>query len=334
MAGITRTLGLGPAQVEALLATAGRAPSLHNTQPWRFGVLPDAIELHADPERRLAASDPDGRELRLACGAALLNLRLALRGQRIRPLVTLFPDPERPDLLAVVRHGGTKPPTPQQQALLRAVPLRHTNRSPFSDVAVAAPERHALRRAALEEGAWLHVVDDRAQRARLRELAGAAHRTQMADPAFRAELQRWTAAAPDRRDGVPASAGGPLPEPQDSWVLRDYTGGTGRTRPPGADFEEEPLLAVLSAHQRGPHGDLQAGQAMQRVLLTATVHGLAVSFVSQLVEVDRAREELRRLINGTRTPQAVLRIGYGWPVPTTPRRRVADLLIREPTATH
>jgi hypothetical protein len=329
MTEIPGALGLGPAEMRSLLAAAGRAPSLHNSQPWLFRLTPLAIELHADPERRLPVVDPEGHEMRLACGAALFNLRLALLGHHIRPVVTLFPDRDRPNLLAVVRHGGHKLPTPEQQRLLRAVPLRRTNRRPFSDVGVASPEQHALRRAAVDEGAWLHVVENPQQRAELRELASRAHAVQMADPDFRAEVERWTAVTPGRPDGVPLSAGGPLPEPQDSWVLRDFTGGKGPRRVPGKDFEEEPLVAVLTPQLSGPAADLQAGQALERVLLTATANGLATSFLSQVVEVGQTREALRRMIHGIRPPVSLLRIGHGWPVGSTPRRPVEDLLMVE-----
>ncbi|MDT7709598.1 MAG: hypothetical protein QOG20_5205 [Pseudonocardiales bacterium] len=100
-------------------------------------------------------------------------------------------------------------------------------------------------------------------------------------------------------------------------------------RPGTADFEEQPVIAVLSAHLTGARGDIQVGQALERVLLTATVDGLAASFLSQIVEVPPTREELRRLVGGTRPPQAVLRIGHGYPVTATPRRPVTDLLAPE-----
>jgi hypothetical protein len=332
MVQVPGALGLTPAQVERLLMTAGRAPSLHNSQPWRFRVTPQTIEIHADPQRRVPVADPDGRELRMACGAALFNLRLALHECRIRPIVTLFPDRAQPGLLAVVRHGGAKEPTPEQSDLLRAVPAWRTNRHPFSDVPVNAPELQSLRRAALDEGAWLHVVQDPAQRASLRAIAATAHRLQTADPAFRAELRAWSHALPDRRDGVPARAGGSLPETQDRWVLRDYTGGTGQVRIPGKDFESEPVIAVLSSHLSGPMAEFQVGQALQRVLLTATVNGLSVSFLSHVVETARTREQVRHLIGGSRPPQAVLRLGHGWPVVATPRREVADLVAPDRTA--
>jgi nitroreductase len=326
---IPGALGLSPEQVTELLTAAGRAPSLHNSQPWRFRVAPHVIELYADPERRLPVVDPDGREQRVACGAALFNLRLALHGFGVRPLVGVLPDPERPDLVAEVRHGGEQATTPEERRLLAAIPQRRTNRHPFSDVVPSTPERHDLQRAAAEEGAWLHVVDDRAQRRELQRIAARAHGVQAADAQLREETARWTAVGPDRPDGVPASAGGPLPEPQDRWVLRDFTAGTGRVRAPGKDFEDEPLIAVLSTHLTGPHADVQAGQAIERVLLTATAAGLAVSLLSHVVEVPSTREELRDLVGGDRPPQAVLRIGRGWPVPLTPRRPPGDLVVTE-----
>jgi nitroreductase len=323
-------LGLSGERTRQVLVTAGRAPSVHNTQPWRFRPSAESIELHADPARHLGVSDPDRRELRISCGAALFTLRIALCGLGLRPVVALLPDPGRPDLLAVLRDGGRTPPHPDVRELLAAVPRRHTNRRPFSATAVAAPEQHALRRAALREGASLHVVADREDRAELGRLAADAHRRQMADADFRAELARWTGTDEERRDGVPVSAGGPLPEPQDTWVHRDYTAGRGRSRAPGADYEDEPLIAVLTSHTSGPAADLRAGEALQRILLTATASGLAVSFLSQLVEVAPVRERVRELIGSTRTPLAVLRIGHGWPVAATPRLAVEDLLLTGP----
>jgi nitroreductase len=323
-------LGLAAEQVSTLLTAAGQAPSLHNSQPWRFRLRPRSIELHADLDRQLPIADPGGRELRLACGAALFNLRLALQALGIRPTVTIFPDTSQPALLAAVRDGGHKPPTPHQLRLLQAIPTRRTNRRPFDDVPVEPAAQHALRQAALEEGSWLQLIEEPTQRRALQELAAQAHRDQLADPAFVAELARWTSSGPDRRDGVPASAGGPQPAPQDLWTLRDYTAGAGATRVPGKNFENEPVLAVLSPYLAGPTADIRTGQALQRVLLTATALGLSVSFLSQIVEVAATREQLRRLISGTRPPLAVLRIGRGYPVPATPRRDVADLVIPEP----
>ncbi|MEJ3653281.1 nitroreductase [Actinomycetes bacterium KLBMP 9759] len=320
---IPAALGLDAEQVADLLATAGRAPSLHNSQPWRFRVTSEVIELHADPGRRLPAADPAGREQRLACGAALFNLRLALHGKGIRPRVVELPDAARPDFLAAVGNGGRNSATPRQLDLLAAVPRRRTNRRPFTADAVSGPELHALRRAALEEGTTLDVVSDPESRRVLRRLLSEAHREQDADPAFRAEVALWTTSDPSRVDGVPTTAGGPAPITQDKWLLRDFGAATDAERPT-AMFEDEPTIVVLTATTPGPAGELRTGQALQRLLLTATVEGLSASFLSQVVEVERTREQLRLLLGSTRPPQAVLRLGRGWPITSTPRRPVAD----------
>lgn len=303
MSAVTPALGLSATDVNGALHAASLAPSVHNSQPWRFRILPDQIELHADLARRLPATDPEDRELRLSCGAVLLNLRLALQGYGVRPLVTLLPSGQR---AAVDRSGA---------------------------LAVPATHRAQLVRAAESERGWLYALSDPQERATLRNLVLRAHREQMADPAFVAELAAWTGRESVRRDGVPVIAGGPQPEPQDEWVLRDFTAGRGRTRVKGKDFEPNPLLVVLCSFHEGSLGELQAGQALQHMLLTATTLGLSASFLSQPIEVPPIRTKLRRALGTTLSPQAILRIGFGSPVPGTPRRPVTDLLMPEPSNT-
>jgi hypothetical protein len=117
------------------------------------------------------------------------------------------------------------------------------------------------------------------------------------------------------------------------WVKRDYTQGRGRTTTDsGLLYETAPAIVVLSAQTFGPSSDVSTGQALQRVLLTAAANGLAVSFMSQVVEVERTRERLRSLIRGTHRPQALLRAGHGWPVPATPRRPVLDTIMLDAAA--
>jgi hypothetical protein len=259
------------------------------------------------------------------CGTALFNLRLALHGYQIRPTVTFLPDRSRPDLLAVIRHGGTKEPTPEQTRLLLAIPAQRDDRRPFSAATVPRNEQHGLRRAALDEGAWLHVVHNRPERASLRTLVRRAERLQMADPDFRAELATWRARSAGLQDDLPAGAGGQEPTP----VAGEFTDDRGRSQAPDAAVEEEPLLALLTSHLAGTVAEVQVGQALQRVLLTATAAGLATSLQRQVVEVPQTREELRQLFGGARPPQAVLRIG--WPGAITPRD-AGDLMPEAATA--
>lgn len=318
--------GLPPDEVEDVIRRAGAAPSLHNAQPWRFRVLPDVIEVHSDPQRRLPIADPDDCELRLGCGAALFNLRVALEHAGVRPLVTLLPRLGGPYLLAAVRSGGRSSRGPEFSRLYEAIPNRRNNRRPFLPTPVPTGHRQDLIRAAQEEKGWLHVME-RGQLGALEGLVHRAHRVQMADRRFRDEMARWTGRAAGTVEGVPAQAAGPRPEPQDQWVLRDFSGGQASARVPGKDFEDDPLLVVLCSHHDSVMEDLQAGQALQRVLLTATSLGLVASLLSQVVEVAEVRDELRRLLGGTLYPHALVRVGYGSPARATPRREPRELLI-------
>ncbi|SER00688.1 Nitroreductase family protein [Lentzea xinjiangensis] len=325
MAEVVAALGLGPEQIESVLTAASLAPSVHNAQPWRFRVRHDRIELHADPDRRLAATDPEDRELRLSCGAALFNLRLALQSAGVRPLVSMLPGRDAPGALAVVRHGGRLKIDDEQRGLLAAVSRRHTNRRPFLEAAVDPRQRHALVRAAELERSWLHVVTTPVDRAQLKRFVRQAHEIQLADEGVQAELAAFTGHRPGATDGVPLTSAGVRPEMQDEWAFRDFHG---PERRPGKDYESDPLVVVLCSFYDGPLGELQAGQALQRVLLTATTRGLSASFLSQPVEVRRVREDLRRALGGMLVPQTVLRLGFSTPVPPTPRRPVSELLIR------
>lgn len=139
-------LKLGIAAWLEALGAAAAAPSVHNTQPWRFVVRPEVVELHLDPLRVLPVADPDGRQARLSCGAALLNLRVALRAAGVEPVFTMVPRRSDPTLLATVRPARSRVATAADQALRRAIPLRRSHRHPFPSTAVpvAAPARHGL----------------------------------------------------------------------------------------------------------------------------------------------------------------------------------------------
>ena len=176
--------------------------------------------------------------------------------------------------------------------------------------------------AASLEHATLHILD-RDEAVRVLNLAAGAERAQLADPAYRAELARWTGGQRDR-DGIPDSALGPR-SPEGTTPVRDFTPGP-RTQPVRyAWFEDTPQLAVLSTRTGGPAGGLRAGQALQSVLLTATARGIATCPLTQPLETTDAWL-VRDPRSGSEQPQMILRLGYGLPVPPTPRRPPGDIL--------
>ena len=316
-----------PRLVADLVAAATLAPSMHNTQPWRFRYQPTSrtIELYADPARMLQFGDPDGRAAHIACGAALLNLRLAAVVAGRQPVLRLIPADTQRLLLATVRLAGPGQARPDEIELHAVIPERHTNRFPFSARPVPPGILAELTEAARLEGAVLHVPG-RQEAARLLRLAREAERDLLAQPGYRAELARWAGGDRDR-DGIPGTALAPH-DPAGAAPVRDFA--PDRPGPVRyAWFEDQPQLAVLCTTSGSRSDWLRAGQALQRVLLTATLRGIAASPLTQPLETADAWL-VRDPGSGFEYPQMILRIGYGLPVPRTPRRPVSELLDTSP----
>lgn len=311
--------------LRACLEAAVSAPSVHNSQPWQFRLHDKAIDVIADRTRRLNVLDPTGRELMISVGAAVLNLRVAILAHGRMPVLRLLPEPEEPDVAARI---GLGPPTARPDTvrlLARAIPRRHTNRRPFSETPVPREVLADLTSAARAEGGALMVAEP-AMRDGVLSVVRTAENRRRTDRAYWAELEAWTSEVPHRRDGVPPEAFGRW-DALEVVPIRDF----GLIRPARhrypARFESEPTIAVLYTSGDTPREWLRAGLALERVLLTATVRGLASTLMTQPLEIP----ELRALLADStenRVAQAILRFGYGPPSPPSPRRPLSDLLLR------
>lgn len=310
------------------------APSGHNTQPWLFDVADGALMLYADRSRALPVVDPADRELTMSCGASLLYLRLALRHYGYAGEVETLPDPDDPDLLARVRLGPPREPTPAEERLFRAILTRRTNRQAYEDRPVPESSAEALKRAVQEEGATLYLVRAPKQKENVAALIAKGDRRQMKNKAFRRELSEWMRKGDGpSRDGMPAYAFG-LSERVDfmtsvaAFVLRRFDMGKGQA---AKDYElatGSPLLAVLATGEDASSDWLRAGQALARMLLLAEAHELSASFLNQPIEEAALRPRLRSLLETEDVPQVLLRLGYGPDVPApTPRRPVSKVLL-------
>jgi nitroreductase len=321
------TAGLPRATIDQLLRAATAAPSMHNTQPWQFRVSEGGrvIEQFADPHRQLPCADPSGRGVHIAGGAALFNLRLAAGVAGRSTAIRLLPDPGSPLLLATVRVGGHCRVGESERKLYAAIGRRHTNRQPYSDEPVPPRVLAEMAEAARIEGAILHFLDH-LEATRILHLVADAESAQLADPAYRAELARWVGGQRDR-DGIPSSALGPR-APDRLTPVRDLM--PERSEPVRyALFEATPQLAVLSVRFGGRIDWLRAGQALQRVLLTATLAGVATCPLTQPLETEDAWL-VRDPRSESEEPQMILRLGYAPEVPPTPRRPVSDILLNDP----
>jgi nitroreductase len=288
---------------------AGLAPSVHNTQPWRWRVHPGHLDLYAERDRQLAAADPHGRLLIVSCGAALHHAQVALAAQGWQPLVQRWPDPADPDHLARLsageRLGSTAPAIRRYQAAER----RHTDRRSVTDRPVPAPVLAEIRAAVEEQDTHLHLLPA----GQVSELAVAAARAQEQaadDPVLRDELAYWVAGPHPAGTGLPQTVI-PSEPPHTTVAVRDF--GRPGTLPAGEGGDRAASYAVLFGDEDTAARWLRAGEALSAAWLTATEHGVSVLPFSGVVEAPATRAVLRRLLAGLGHPCLVLRLGRADP---------------------
>lgn len=312
-----------PEQLRHIVDIAGLAPSVHNTQPWRFVVTPFGLELHADPKRQLSQLDPLGRQLRMSCGAALHHAEVAARALGLDMAVQLVdPSPGQTHLADLVLSCGA-PPSESELRLATAVLHRHTHRGAFDGRRISAAVLNVLRAAVESQGAIVGDVqgDDLINLDVL--LSRASHR-QEEDPRYRAELRRWVHSDPERDDGIPVAAatvvkGSDLRQ-------RDFT----LDQPPALDGtlprSDHPQVLVLATTDDGPAAWLRSGRALAALLLHAADHGVQAQPLGQVTDADSDRAVLRVELGLVAIPQLVLRLGYAPRLALTPRRPVESVM--------
>ncbi|HEX8303376.1 MAG TPA: hypothetical protein VF612_00740 [Jatrophihabitans sp.] len=319
----TRSELLRKAAAQALLA-----PSVHNTQPWRFVLSADRLDIYADRSRRLPVLDPSGRQLLISCGCALFNARVALASRGFDAVVDRFPDPGQPDLVARIMLSAIPSDRTEIGALDSFIISRQTNRRRYADEPMPAEVVRLLIDSARAEQATLFPVERMNHRIAVARLSQEADKLENADPAYRAELRAWTSDSPERRDGVSAIV---VPhvtgKAYDDIPIRDFdTRGAG-SLPAETRSGLDQCLFLLATPADDELSWLRAGEALERVWLEATRQGYVASLFTQPIEIPHVREWLRLELDLTIRPQLLLRVGKAPLTASSRRRALSDLLV-------
>lgn len=306
---------------------ACRAPSLHNSQPWRWMIGRTTVELHADRGRVIRSADSSGREALIACGTALDHFRVAMAAAGWNTTVTTFPDPDRLDHVATVGIASRGSVTPRLRERADAILRRRTDRLPLR--APDEPLDPVLPSASGEAV----VVDILAAEAHA-ELAEASRLTESLrtnDDLYHRELQWWT--APFRlSEGVPPSALVSESERRRVGVNRSFRPSGHLDRRSGTEHDQADIV-VLSTPTDTREDALACGQALSRLLLDLTAAGLATCTMTHLTELEAGRDVIRRLTGRDVVPQVLIRVGKAptiedtpAPTPRRPAREVIEKL--------
>jgi hypothetical protein len=306
------------------LALASRAPSVHNTQPWRWLIGGQSIHLYADEDRRLPNTDPDGRDLIVSCGAALNHCVVGLAAVGWRAKVTRLPNPADPSHLAAIELSRSIA-DPVDIALAAAIPRRRTDRRHYSSWPVPIGDIALMGARAARNGVTLRQVEDTDKLHKIVVQSVWDHMTHD----YLTELTAWSGRYASVA-GVPAR-NTPKSDPQAKIPTRLFAG-PALAMPSGSSAaEDNAIVLALGTRADDQLAQLRAGEVTSIVLLTATSMGLASCPVTEPLEMVETRASVgSEVFGGTSYPQMLLRVGWAPvnadPLPATPRRELSDFV--------
>ena len=310
-----------------LLRYAILAPSSHNSQPWSFAVDGSRVEVHADDSRRLEVADTDRRELYLSLGCAVENLRVAAAhfglGTTIEHADVTDGSAPVDGPVASVTLDPDGRVDEDDAALFEAITDRRTEHGAFEDRPIPDRTVAQLQGLVREPGVDLVPIEGGPHRERLAELQAIADERWMEDPTYRRELGHWVGIGALGASWLAARIG------QVAVTLLDLGGREGRKN--SRLIEGAPVVAVLTTGGDTVADRVRTGGTFERVMLAATLEGVAVHPMSQVLERPELRTELSSLLDlGGETPQHLFRLGFldrdGGGEGHTPRWPVSSVL--------
>ncbi|KKF01961.1 Acg family FMN-binding oxidoreductase [Mycolicibacterium obuense] len=319
---------IGSELIVDALQVACRAPSFHNTQPWRWTLTGNRVDLYLDPSRRAEAADGSGRQALLSCGAVLDHFRVAIAASGWIGTVSRFPDPQNSQHLASVALTPASSVSPAQRRRVDAIMARRTDRLAFLELPDGMAHLvEALHTSEHADAVRLDTIADQ-HRSTVAELSQLTDAIRMFDTDYHSELDWWTDTfATDV--GIPATALISAPESDRVAIGRNFPV-TNQPERRAEIAEDRAHLLVVSSVDDSADSVLRCGEALSAILLDATMAGLATCIVTHVTELASGRDVVASLTGSHAIPQALIRIGridaLESPPPPTPRREVHDVL--------
>jgi nitroreductase len=318
----------GSGVIRDALTLACRAPSLHNSQPWRWVVDGATLHLWADPPRLMPATDHTGRELTLSCGAVLDHLRVAMAAAGWDSVTERFPDPDSPEHLATLQFRPLEAVTKADQLRAEAIRRRRTDRLPFAAPASWPTLESALSRTVALYDVLLDVVADE-QRETLAEASRLTETLRRLDTTYLSELRWWTSPFESDATHVPGTAMVSTSEAARVDIARAFPPTGGGRRRATIDHDRSKIL-VLSTYDDDPGSVLRCGEALSAVLLECTASGMATCTLTHMTEMAQSRKIVAQITGTPGQPQLLIRVGrspaHEQRVEPTPRRPLTEVL--------
>jgi hypothetical protein len=306
------------------------APNSHNTQPWKFRLGTDAIDVLPDFSRRTPVVDPDDHHIYVTLGCAAENALIAGNASGRPAEASVIAEGANGVAVKVSLGRGGQTDT----ELSNAIPSRQSTRSDYDGQQISVDDLRRLEQAAALPGVETLLIMDRSRLERALEFIVEGNSAQVDDPAFVQELKDWLRFNADSAlrsgDGLFSKCSGNPTMP--TWLGnfmfdRVFTKDAENARYT-SQLRSSAGLAVFVADAEGQEGWIQAGRSFERFTLQATVLGIRHAHLNMPIEVPGVRPAFADWLGLTgRRPDLIVRFGRAPPMPLSMRRSLDEVIV-------
>lgn len=276
------------------------APSIYNSQPWKFNISEDGIYLYADESRWLSVADADKSEMYVSLGCALENMVIAAGHFGYNCTVSYFPGEK--DLVAAV---SLKPglQSADSSRLFYAITSRDTCSLPYEQKVISGADLQALNESLSDGAVRILIAGDQDTKDRFRELVTRADAVQYSDASFKSELGHWIS------QGVFGPTGLDAKIAQLSVIFLDS--GPGQAQKDSDLINSTQCIGFLITANNDSMSSILAGRDLERFWLTVASLGIGLQPMNQALEVPET--------------EAALKTDLSWLMPESTSTNSADM---------
>lgn len=309
-----------------------KAPSGHNTQPWKFKMEVNSISIFPDYERILPFADPDNHELFISLGCALENLVIAASQFGYYTNIEMkMKDPFKESILVKLSPGNVE----KNDILFKSIEIRQSTRNKYNRAVIPPADIQKLQEASVQDQVGFQLFTDPVQITPIIGITKKATEIQLKNKEFVKELKSWIRfnknSAKKTGDGIFSEVIGRPSAPR--WLGEFFMNLT--LDPKRESLKNVNLMVnssgilVFIAKEKSKEAWINLGRSFQRVALTATSLNINHAHINCACEVTPSREKLAKALRlqPGEEPLLIIRIGYSEKRPYSFRRPLEKVLI-------
>lgn len=321
-------LGSLEEKIKFILKFGTLAPSSHNTQPWKFKINKNELEIFPDFSRHLIESDKDKRMIYVSLGCVIQNIKTAAEyfglGQEIsyleKGVKIIFKEEDNKNTLSA-----------EIEKKFKAIKNRRTNRFFYKDILISGEILEELKKQNSFKEIKIDFVLDEKLKSEIAEIMGGGMKRIMSQKPFRRELAAWLRTnLTFKRDGMPGNG-------HKMNLFTSIIAPHALRNIDVSDVEREkaikrvlnfPALAVINSKEDNILNFIYAGEVLENLSLSIKSRAMDIAIMVAIIEDKESRKNLQNILKTDFLPQMFFGFGFAErPAPKSPRRDLKEFLI-------